>query len=343
MKGLQVGRSCLLAAVLLSTGLPLAGAQQYRPGDQVVVIRDGELRVENKKVDDVWAGLTLKVGAVNGNYLWLSNGKPGWLNRSQVMPLNRAAIDQLTSLIQSNPRDARLYSGRSLVWKALGDLEIALGDLNEAIRLSPSSENYNTRGNVWHKKREYDRAIADFNEALRLDPKNDVAYSNRGFAWHNKREYDRAIADYNEAIRLDPKNAIRYNNRGWAWHNKHQYDKAIGDYTEALRIDPKYSWGTINMALLFATASNENFRDAEKAIRHADAALVTDPKHAYALSAKACALAIKGDFEKAIELQNEALADADYATDKNIDGGAHAPARIERWKAKTLWLDDMAQ
>src|SRR6516225_4005720 len=71
------------------------------------------------------------------------------------------------------------------------------------------------RGNAWRNKGDLDRAIADYNEAIRLDPKDAKAYNNRGIASRAKADLDRAIADYNEAIRLDP-NAGSYKNRGVA-------------------------------------------------------------------------------------------------------------------------------
>jgi tetratricopeptide (TPR) repeat protein len=64
---------------------------------------------------------------------------------------------------------------------------------------------YNNRGFVWHDKGDLDRAIADYSEAIRLDPKQANAYRNRGNALREKGDLDRAIADLNEAIRLDPK------------------------------------------------------------------------------------------------------------------------------------------
>ena len=41
------------------------------------------------------------------------------------------------------------------------------------------SINYNSRGEAYRSKGDMDRAIADYTEALRLDPKNAIAYVNR--------------------------------------------------------------------------------------------------------------------------------------------------------------------
>jgi Flp pilus assembly protein TadD len=52
---------------------------------------------------------------------------------------------------------------------------------------------------VYAAKRDLDRAIADHSEAIRLAPKNAERYSNRGIEYYGKGEFDSAIADLNEA------------------------------------------------------------------------------------------------------------------------------------------------
>src|SRR5262245_48317152 len=95
------------------------------------------------------------------------------------------------------------------------------------------------RGIAWRKKGELDRAIADYNEAIRLNPKDDLAYSSRGSAWAAKGDLDRAIADFNEAIRLDPKDADTYLQRGLAWKEKGDLVRANADFDQAIKLDPK--------------------------------------------------------------------------------------------------------
>src|SRR5262249_40314348 len=54
---------------------------------------------------------------------------------------------------------------------------------------------YVKRGREYQAKGDLDRAMVDFSEAIRLDPKYAVAYDNRGLAWALKGENDRAMAD----------------------------------------------------------------------------------------------------------------------------------------------------
>lgn len=53
-------------------------------------------------------------------------------------------------------------------------------------------------------KGDLDGAIQDYTEAIRLNPDNDPAYNNRGVARKNKVDLDGAIQDFTEAIRLKP-------------------------------------------------------------------------------------------------------------------------------------------
>lgn len=284
----------LLGVVWLGL-VSLAMGADYRPGDKVVVIAEAKLRVEQTEVDKVWPGLVLQVGDVNGEFLWLGQGKPGWLEAKHVIPLDRAAIDRLTILIRNTPREARLYSRRASVWRALGEVDIAIADLNEAIRLSPSAAYYNNRGLAWKQKKEYDKAISDYNEALRLDP-TAAEYLNLGTAWFYKQEYDKAISGYDEAIRLDAKVTNAYNGRGNAWLAKKEYGKAIRDYDEAIRLDAKFVDAYNGRAN--ACAGKQEY---DKAISDYDEALRLDPKYAQAVFNRADAYRFQREYAKAID------------------------------------------
>lgn len=99
---------------------------------------------------------------MNGKWLWLSNGKPGWLDSRHVIPLNRAAVDRLTKMLDADPRKAGFHACRAIVWDSLGDYKNAISDLDEAIRLDPSNAaKFTILGRVQLSKADYDKALAD--------------------------------------------------------------------------------------------------------------------------------------------------------------------------------------
>src|SRR5262249_39115896 len=63
---------------------------------------------------------------------------------------------------------------------------------------------YTSRGAAWRMKGDLDRALADHEEAIRLQPGSAVLYFNRAVTWMSKNDTDRAIDDFGEAIQLMP-------------------------------------------------------------------------------------------------------------------------------------------
>ncbi len=101
---------------------------------------------------------------------------------------------------------------------------------------------HHNRGLAYAVKGDLDRAIADFSEAIRLDPKDVWSYHNRGLAYAAKGDFDRAIADYSEAIRLDPKDVLAYKNRGGAYLYSGALPKALADFNQASELGPKNAY-----------------------------------------------------------------------------------------------------
>jgi tetratricopeptide (TPR) repeat protein len=212
----------MLGVLTLSIGVwlvepPEAFAQQSVATPQVVQrvvpIFDGfVLRIGNQVVaGSEEEARCYRVEAASGSWLWLRGepeGPTGWAVTDHVIPVDQA-MDYFTDRIRSSPGDAFPFAMRALLWQDKKELDMALGDLNEAIRLDSANRRfYMARGRVWSAKKLYEKAIADFSEAIRRGPHSVTAYILRGDAWYAAKDHDRAIADYSEAIRQDPRCAL---------------------------------------------------------------------------------------------------------------------------------------
>ncbi|MDX1962623.1 MAG: tetratricopeptide repeat protein [Pirellulales bacterium] len=294
MGRMMLKRFIIPLLLALSISLRLVSAEELRVGAEVVIIQAGELWDQKVKTDKVWPGLVLRVLAIKDGKLYLKHHKHGWLNQTQAIPLNRAAIDTLANLIKINPTEAKLFQGRGEVWLSLGEQDNALADFNEAIRLKLTADSFHSRGLVWLHKGEFNKAIADFTEALTLNPTNAGIFVNRGNAWSELRQYDKAIKDFSKAIKLDPRDFSAFHNRAITWNTVKEYGRAISDYREAIRLAPQQSLSYGSLARIYATCDEDKHRDGKLAV---------------ALAIKACELS---DWKDDNELENLSVAYAEY-------------------------------
>jgi hypothetical protein len=91
------------------------------------------------------------------------------------------------------------------------------------------SATFNRRGLAYNSQGDLDHAIADYSEAIRLNRKFAIAFTDRGGAYKAKGDLDHAIADYSEALQLDPNDTFALNGRGTAYDDKGDYDRAVAD------------------------------------------------------------------------------------------------------------------
>jgi tetratricopeptide (TPR) repeat protein len=95
---------------------------------------------------------------------------------------------------------------------------------------------YVNRGSAHSVRGELDVALADFTEALRINPRNDTALVNRGLVRHARGDLSGAMRDYTEALRIDQNSFEAWNNRAILWTLIQDWDSALGDLEQALRL-----------------------------------------------------------------------------------------------------------
>ncbi len=179
----------------------------YKAGDFVVVIRPSELKVASKAVDTVEQGVLMGVDQVQGDWLWVTHQKSGWLSSANVIPA-QGAVEYFTTAIRRNPADARLFARRGVARALNQDFQGALKDYGEAIRMKPAEAvYYGDRGCFYMAIGDFDRAIADFAEEIKRIDSEDEARRAIRLGWLNQRLAEaQALKSNDAAITLgDPK------------------------------------------------------------------------------------------------------------------------------------------
>ena len=221
------------------------------------------------------------------------------------------AIKECTEAIEHDSAYAMPYANRGLVYFRTGDINRAMADFDEAIRIGNFANNHDrsvifmNRCATLNRNKNYARAIEDCTEAISAEKTNAKAYSDRGNSYYGAGDVDRAMADFDEAIRLDPALAIAYSNRGLVYNHKGDKVRAIADFDKAIQVDPKYAPAYVNRGLAYARA------DDDRAIADYGRAIELDPKLAVAYFDRGLAYSRKRDFDRAI---------ADYDRSIAIDG-----------------------
>jgi tetratricopeptide (TPR) repeat protein len=240
----------------------------------------------------------------------------GMIDSSILLFDVQAALDRSDPSVAPEPKGSRdnLSRGPASDPKAAVPDPIAL--LNAQIRDDPKDPSlHDERGWASMNKSDFDKALVDFDEAIRLDPKSARGFGNRGWAWTRKNDLERALADSNEGIRLEPTAAVGYNNRGELWSRKKDYEKALIDFAESIKLDPDNAHAYDSRAWLLATCPDGSFRDGARAVDSAIRACgLSEWMEASNIDTLAAAYAEHGEFDKAVQLQEEAIklfADAD--------------------------------
>ena len=187
---------------------------------------------------------------------------------------------------------ANAYYFRGVAKFAKSDLDGAIGDYGQALRLDPTDTDYlNSRAAAYEAKKDVDRALADYNEAIKTSPNSIYAYNNRGAVFQRKGDFARAAADYGEVTRLQPNNIDAWSARCWVRAiSPGQTQQALSDCNAALKIKPDSADVLDTRGFVYLKLGQ-----TDNAIKDYDAALKLDQKLAGSFYGRGLAKARKGD------------------------------------------------
>ena len=184
-KAIELFTKAILNDQEMAKSLMYRGAAKIFLGQFDEALADLE---SSKKIDSTSPKLYFYFGK-----LYLIGGKPD------------IAIPYYSKVIALNPRDsvaltASAYDERGGAKAITNDLVGALADLNAAIALDSTKENFYTdRGYTRILLKQYEAAIKDINQSLKIEP-NHKAYADRGLALSMTNQHQKAIEDYTKAL-----------------------------------------------------------------------------------------------------------------------------------------------
>ncbi len=289
-------RHLILVAVTvgyLSAAREVRGDLSIKAGDVAIVLRQSPLRIDNNNIQTVRRGTILVVESVDGQWLWVTQGKSGWIQRRNVIARDRA-VAHFSQELQRNPSSVEALRCRGKAFLSLGDVKRAVADFNQALARGQSPLLHADRGMAWSLAGDYEKAIADFDEAVRTYAieglSNDelaAIHCLRGLARAGKGEVPEAIVDFDEAIGLSAGLAFAWNQRGRAWLAQDKSTmKAIADFNEAINLNPVYDSAYNGRGLSWAAMG-----EFDNAVADFRAAIELDPDSTFARGTRSRMLA----------------------------------------------------
>lgn len=219
------------------------------------------------------------------------------------------AVADFRAALEFDPQCWRALHNRGVTFAQGGQFAEAFDDVTKVIQINPQfAKAYSNRATLYMQAGDFEKALCDFQSALAIDPAMAPALIGKARVCHLTGRLEEALASFDAAIEQDDAGAETVCSRGDLLVDLGRYGEALQDYARAIDMDPKFEHAYRNGAWLLATCPDDSIRDADGAIKGAQAALACDygERHA-ALDTLAAALANAGRFEEAIGTLQQAI------------------------------------
>ena len=212
--------------------------------------------------------------------------------------------------IQSEPESAALHDDVAVLYLKLNRASDAVRHFTISVRMQPDSAaaHFNL-GTALTVAGQLNDAVGEYQRALELNPDYARAHNNLGGLLLQMGRVDEAVAHLDAAIRIDPGNPEAQRNAGAAMQQKGRTADAIGHFKRAVMLNNQWPAALADLAWLLAVAGEDASREPAVAVRLAERAVeLSDRQNAAALDALGAAYAATGDFGRAVDAAQAALA-----------------------------------
>jgi len=220
------------------------------------------------------------------------------------------AIDYCSRAIRIKPDVLQPRMGMGYILRQAGRLDESAQEYQKVLQIKPDDPiALNGLGSTLNQQGKYDQAVKYFTEAVRIKPDFAAAHNNLAYTLALQGNLDKAAIHYKESLRLNPRSAAVNYHLGRVLEQKGKINQAIEHFKEAMRLNPDWDEPANVLAWYFAVNKESEFYNPDEAVRLAQhACRLTNYQKPDFLDTLAVAYAAKGDFGKAIETLEKALA-----------------------------------
>ncbi len=149
-------------------------------------------------------------------------------------------------------------------------------------------------------------AATHYQQAITLCPDSSEAHLGYGVSLYYQGQYSESILELRRLLEIAPDEPRAYLIIGLCFGKMGEFGKMLEEWEVGVEHNPDHVLLRNNLAWSYATLSNPTYRNAEKALEHAEC-LIGLERDWMTLDTYAAALAEAGEFMKAAEAQDEAI------------------------------------
>jgi len=151
-----------------------------------------------------------------------------------------AKADQMANRsFDLDPRQAAVHLLKGRIFRATGQSELAIAEIQRAIALDPLNVSaYTNLALVYSDVRRPADAEQAYLQAVHIRPSYFPAYANLGVFYQQRGELAKALEPMSLAVKLAPDNADAHNSLGALFYFMERFDDALAEYGKSLDVRP---------------------------------------------------------------------------------------------------------
>ncbi len=143
------------------------------------------------------------------SYFWLGDAYSQLGKRKEAKDCYKNGLNLLEKELGKYPKDDNIL--KSTILNCVGEINIRLGNYDEAIEyskralnISPDEHNLHSIGLVYKEMGDYNKAIEFYEKSLDVNPKHSYAWFDLGLIYEDLNEFKKAIECYEKAVENSP-------------------------------------------------------------------------------------------------------------------------------------------